>query len=65
MFQQFLSESRFLHLPLAASVLFFLVFAGVIVLILRGLLKRQSFDHVAALPLDDDEPHDDQEGARS
>jgi cbb3-type cytochrome oxidase subunit 3 len=56
MFQEFLAESRFLGLPLAATILFFLVFAAVIVTILRGVFKRKSYDHVASLPLQDDAP---------
>ena len=63
MFQQFLAESRFLDLPLAATILFFVVFAGVIAYVLRGVFKRQSFDHVASLPLEKDAPvpHADEE----
>jgi len=56
MFQQFLAESRHLHWPLLAFVLFVLFFVGVLVYIVRGIVKRKSFDHVAALPLEDDAP---------
>lgn len=56
MFQQFLGESRHLHLPVIALVLFFLIFVGVLVYLARGIARRKSFDHVASLPLDDDAP---------
>jgi cbb3-type cytochrome oxidase subunit 3 len=59
MFQQFLAESRHLHWPLLAFILFLVFFMGVLVYIARGILKRKSFDHVAALPLDDDAPEQD------
>lgn len=54
MFQQFLAESRHLHWPLLAFILFFLFFLGVLVHLTRGILKRKSLDHVAGLPLEDD-----------
>ncbi len=56
MFQEFLAESRFLGLPTAVTILFFLIFVAVIVVILRGVFKRKSYDHVASLPLQDDAP---------
>jgi cbb3-type cytochrome oxidase subunit 3 len=64
MFQQFLAESRHLLWPLLALVLFLVFFVGVLVYIARGILKRKSFDHVAALPLDDDAPEQDGGGLR-
>jgi cbb3-type cytochrome oxidase subunit 3 len=55
MFQEFLAKSQHLDWPLAAFVLFFLVFIGVIVHLGRGLIKKKSYDHIASLPLEDDE----------
>lgn len=64
MFQQFLAESRHLHWPLLAFILFLAFFVGVLAYIARGIIKRKSFDHVAALPLEDDAPRQDGGGTR-
>lgn len=53
-YREFLAESRHLAWPLAALLLFFVFFLAVVYRLARGLATRQSFDHVAALPLEDD-----------
>lgn len=55
MFKEYLARSPHLDWPLAAFILFFLVFIGVIVYLLRGLARKKSYDDVASLPLEDDE----------
>ena len=55
MFQEFLAQSRHLIWPLVALVIFFAAFLGVVIYLIRSVLRRQSYDHVAALPLDDDD----------
>jgi cbb3-type cytochrome oxidase subunit 3 len=55
MIREFLSRSSHLEWPLAAFILFLGVFVGVIVYIVRGIVKRQSFDREASLPLEDDD----------
>ena len=53
-YREFLAGSRHLVFPLAALVLFFLVFLGVVIRLVRGIARKQSFDHLAALPLEDE-----------
>jgi len=62
MLQEFLGRTEHLHFPLAALILFFLVFLGVVIRVVRGAVKRKSLDHVASLPLEDDDPSDAQGG---
>jgi hypothetical protein len=54
MFQEFLSNSDHLVWPLLAFVMFFLTFVVVLVYVLSGVLSGRNFDHVASLPLSDD-----------
>jgi len=54
MFQEFLRDTPYIAWPLAAFVLFFLTFVAVLVSVLAT--RRRNFDHVAALPLEDDAP---------
>ena len=54
MFGEFLSGSPHLAGPVAALVIFFAVFLGVVILLVRGIVRRRSFDEVAALPLEED-----------
>jgi cbb3-type cytochrome oxidase subunit 3 len=56
MLQDFLARTEHLHFPLAALILFFLVFLGVIAWVIRGAVRRKSLDHVASLPLEEDDP---------
>lgn len=55
MFHEFLARSEHLFLPVAAFVFFFLVFLIVLVYVLRRPRARKKFEHVASLPLADDE----------
>jgi len=54
MFREFLQSSEYLVWPLVAFVVFFLAFAGVLVVLLAGALRRSTFDHVASLPLEEE-----------
>jgi cbb3-type cytochrome oxidase subunit 3 len=65
MLQEFLAQSRHLLWPLLSLVLFFLVFIGVLVYVIRSVVRRREFDHVAALPLDDDAPLTGDGGTKS
>lgn len=64
MFKEFLAKSSHLEWPLAAFLLFFFVFLGVIVYVVRGIMKRQSFDREASLPLEDDEVRTNKGGSQ-
>jgi len=65
MFQEFLAQSQHLTWPLAALVVFFLVFLGVVVYVVRSMLRHQKFDHVASLPLEDDAPVEGEGGSKA
>jgi hypothetical protein len=54
MFQQYLSGSNLLLLPLIGLVLCFMAFVGVVVRLLVGLRHGETVDHLAALPLEED-----------
>jgi cbb3-type cytochrome oxidase subunit 3 len=62
MFQEFLRDTPLLAWPIAAFVLFFTTFVGVLVAILAT--RRRNFDHVASLPLEDDAATRNPEGGR-
>ena len=64
MIKEFLSRSEHLEWPLAAFILFLVVFVGVIAYIVRGIVKRQSFDREASLPLQDDDARIEKGGSR-
>jgi hypothetical protein len=53
-FREFLSGSPHLAGPVAALVLFFAVFLGVLFFLVRGMVRRRSFDDVASLPLEEE-----------
>jgi hypothetical protein len=56
-FQQFFSDSPLVLWPLLAFVLFFATFTVVCVRLAVGKLREdRDFDHVASLPLDEDDP---------
>ena len=55
MFQELLSGSDLLQWPILGLVLFFLTFLGVTIYAIFGV-KRKRIDHVASLPLSDDDP---------
>lgn len=65
MFQEFLAHSRQLTWPLVALVMFFLVFLGVVIYVVRSMVRHKSFDHVASLPLEDDAPAEGEGGSRA
>jgi hypothetical protein len=54
MFQEFLSRSELLRLPLIGMVLCFAAFIGILVRQYIGFKHGESVDHLASLPLDDD-----------
>jgi len=55
MFQEFLARSGHLALPVAAFAFFFLVFLIVLVYVIRIRPRDRKFEHVASLPLAEDE----------
>ena len=54
MFRDFLAHSPHLAGPLVALVIFFLVFLGVVVFLVRGIVRHRSYDRIAALPLEEE-----------
>jgi cbb3-type cytochrome oxidase subunit 3 len=62
MFQEFLRDTPLIAWPVAAFVLFFATFVGVLVAMLAA--RRKNFDHVASLPLEDDATPANPDGGR-
>ena len=54
MFQELLSSSNLLNLPVIAMFMFMAVFAGVIVFVFRRS-RRAKYRHISMLPLDDED----------
>ena len=64
MFKEFLAKSAHLEWPLAAFLLFFLIFVGVIVYVVRGIMAKTSYDREASLPLEDDDARIEKGGSQ-
>jgi cbb3-type cytochrome oxidase subunit 3 len=54
-YQELFRGSDLLQWPIVGLLLFFLAFLGVVVYALAGIRKKR-IDHVASLPLEDDDP---------
>jgi len=54
MYQEFFADSELLIWPLIGLVLFVLSFLGVLWYVVFGLGDARKRDHIAALPLDDE-----------
>ena len=53
LFREFLGKSALLEFPILALVLFFIVFSIVLGKLAGGWLRRESYDRMASLPLDE------------
>ncbi|MEZ4386406.1 MAG: hypothetical protein R3D98_02275 [Candidatus Krumholzibacteriia bacterium] len=54
MFQQYFADSTLLVWPLIGLAVFVLSFIAVLIYVVFGLKDQAKRDHIAALPLDDD-----------
>lgn len=54
MFHDYLAQSKLLFLPLIGLILSFLAFTAIIVRLYLAKRRGESFERMAALPLDDD-----------
>jgi hypothetical protein len=68
MYQEFLSGSGLLHLPLIAMGIFFVTFVLILAWVFLGKRGSKSWNEIASLPLEDDSvtrgEHDPNGGAR-
>ena len=65
MYQQFYSQSDLLVWPVIATLIFVVIFAGVLAYVFLGLRDKDKIDRMASLPFDIDPDFEDQPAAAS